>query len=90
MSVQDAIKSKLTNGLSPAHLVVEDQSHHHAGHAGHNSSGESHFHIEIVSAAFAGKSRVDRHRMVNTLLAEELDGPIHALTLSTRTPEDAA
>lgn len=86
MSVRQTIETKLTEGLNPTRLIVTDDSHRHAGHAGHRPGGESHFSIEIVSDAFAGKSRIDRHRLVNTLLAAELSGPIHALALVTKAP----
>lgn len=86
MRVADLIEAKLTEALKPSRLAIEDQSSHHIGHAGHNPDGESHFRVEIVSPAFAGKSRVERHRMVNALLAEELAGRIHALALSTLAP----
>ncbi|MGE4278422.1 MAG: BolA family protein [Magnetospirillum sp.] len=96
MSVRAAIESKLTAGLSPQHLEIVDDSHRHAGHAhrmtepGHaGDGGETHFKVAVVSAAFTGKSRVERHRMVNALLADELAGPVHALQLVTKTPEEA-
>lgn len=89
MTVRDAIETKLTQGLSPARLEIVDESYRHAGHAGHRPGGESHFRIEIVSESFAGKSRIERHRMVNALLAEELAGPVHAMALVTMTPEEA-
>lgn len=95
MSVRAAIESKLTAGLAPQHLEIVDDSHRHAGHAhrmtepGHaGDGGETHFKVAVVSAAFAGKSRVERHRMVNTLLADELAGPVHALQLVTKTPDE--
>lgn len=83
------IKEKLETGLTPVSLVVIDESHHHAGHAGHDSKGESHFRVEIVSDAFAGKTLVQRHRLVNSLLADELAGGVHALAISARTPDEA-
>ena len=86
MSVTAAIEKKLTGALAPERLDIVDESHRHAGHAGHHHEGESHFRIEIVSSAFAGKSRVERHRMVNALLAEELAGRVHALSLATLAP----
>lgn len=89
MQVRAAIERKLTAGLAPTRLDVADDSGRHVGHAGHKPGGETHFRIEIVSAAFAGKSRVERHRMVNALLADELAGPVHALQLATLTPEEA-
>ncbi|MGE5477792.1 MAG: BolA family protein [Bacteroidales bacterium] len=90
MQVRAAIERKLTAALSPTRLDVIDDSGRHVGHAGHKPGGETHFRVEIVSAAFAGKSRVERHRMVNALLAEELAGSVHALQLATLTPEEAA
>lgn len=95
MSVRAAIEAKLSAGLAPQHLDIVDDSHRHAGHAhrmtepGHaGPGGETHFKIAIVAEAFAGKSRVERHRMVNTLLADELAGPVHALQLVTKTPAE--
>ena len=87
--VKERITEKLTRGLSPVTLDVIDDSHRHAGHGGHHPEGESHFSIEVVSEAFAGKSRVERHRLVNALLAEELAGRVHALAISAKTPEEA-
>jgi BolA family transcriptional regulator, general stress-responsive regulator len=88
MRVSALIEKKLTEGLQPARLAVIDESSRHIGHAGHRQEGESHFRVEIVSPAFAGKSRVDRHRMVNALLAEELAERVHALALTTLTPDE--
>ena len=84
------MRKKLEDALKPSRLDVIDESHRHAGHAGHNPAGESHFRVEIVSEAFEGKSRVDRHRMVNALLAEELAGSVHALALVTLTQDEEA
>jgi len=88
MRVAPVMQRKLEDGLKPARLVINDDSHRHAGHAGHNPEGESHFGIVVVADAFAGKSRVDRHRMVNALLADELAGRVHALALTTLTPDE--
>ena len=88
MRVTDRIQAKLTAALQPTRLVIRDDSHRHAGHAGARPEGETHFHVEIVSAAFAGASRVARQRRVYALLAEEMAGPIHALALATLTPEE--
>ena len=88
MGVAAAIESKLTAALSPSRMTVVDESHRHAGHAGARPEGESHFRVEIVSAAFAGRSRVDRQRMVYAALAEEFAAGLHALALTTRTPEE--
>ena len=88
MSVEDRIREKLTKAFAPAALEVVNDSHRHAGHAGSPGTGESHFSIKVVSSAFAGKSRLERHRMVNEALAEELKGKIHALAVSALAPED--
>jgi BolA protein len=86
--IKRRIVEKLTRGLSPLSLQVIDDSHRHAGHGGHHPEGESHFTVEVVSDAFAGKSRVERHRMVNALLSEELASRVHALAISARAPGD--
>ena len=88
--VADSIERKLTAGLAPLRLAVIDQSHLHAGHAGARPGGESHFRVEIVSARFRGLSRLDRQREVHRLLAAELAGPVHALSIAAQTPEEAA
>jgi BolA protein len=90
MRVADRIREKLTAALHPTRMVIRDDSHRHAGHAGARPEGETHFHVEIVSAAFAGESRVARQRRVYALLADEMAGPIHALALATLTPEEAS
>lgn len=88
MSVKEAIETKLTNALAPHFLDVVDDSARHAGHQFHPGGveprGETHFNIEIIAAAFKGKSRIERHRMINTLLAEELAGPVHALSIKAK------
>ena len=95
MSVAETIRRKLTDALAPAALEVIDESHLHAHHAGakqhraNHGSGESHFRLVIVSEAFSGKSRVDRQRLVNAALKDELAGPVHALAMKTLTPEEA-
>lgn len=85
----DRIESKLTAALAPVRLKIEDQSHLHAGHAGHRPGGETHFHVDVVSDAFAGKSRVARQRMIYQALAAELAERVHALSITARTPEEA-
>jgi stress-induced morphogen len=90
MSVEQTIKEKLTAAFSPEVLQVVNDSHHHAHHAGSPGTGESHFSVVVVSPAFTGKSRLQRHRMVNEVLAEELSGKVHALAVTALTPEDAA
>lgn len=86
MSLESAIREKLTAEFSPDALDVINDSHRHAGHAGSPGTGESHFTVAIVSAAFAGKSRLERHRLVNTCLATELAGGVHALAIKAHAP----
>src|ERR1700759_4519612 len=86
MTVRDSITNKLREAFSPESLEVQDESHLHEGHAGHRPGGESHFRIYIVSQAFKGKSRIDRHRMINAALATELAGSIHALAIHAQAP----
>ena len=88
MQVKAAIEKKLAAALAPQRLSVVDESHRHVGHAGARPQGETHFRVEIVSPAFAGLSRVARQRLVYDVLAAELKGPVHALALQTRTPEE--
>jgi BolA family transcriptional regulator, general stress-responsive regulator len=86
--VEDQITEKLRQAFAPVSLEVINDSGRHRGHAGSPGTGESHFTIKVVSASFAGKSRLERHRMVNDVLAEELKGPVHALAISALTPEE--
>ena len=86
MRVADRIRSKLEIAFAPVRLSVIDDSERHKGHAGHRPEGETHFNVEIVSAAFAGLSRVERQRRVYAALAEELAGPVHALSIVARSP----
>ena len=88
--VKEGMERKIREALQPTRLIIVDESHRHAGHGGHHPDGESHFHVEVVSAAFAGKSRLDRHRLINSLLADELSGRVHALAVTAKTPEEAA
>ena len=80
------ITEKLRKAFAPESLRVEDESRRHQGHAGHRPGGETHFRIYIVSAAFRGKSRLDRHRMINAALASELSGGVHALAIHAAAP----
>lgn len=75
------IERRLRAALSPERLVVTDDSAHHAGHAGHDARGESHFTVDIAAPAFAGISRVARHRLVNAALGELLETRVHALAI---------
>jgi len=86
MRVRTAIETKLREALAPEALEIVDESHKHKGHAGARPEGESHFHVRIVSPAFAGKKAVERQRMVYAALAEELRTDIHALSMETRAP----
>jgi len=86
MSIRDAIMEKLTKAFAPASLDVVDESHRHAGHAGHRPGGETHFRVHIVADAFRGKSRIERHRMVNDTLSSELAGGVHALAIHAMAP----
>ncbi len=90
MSTRDTIINKLSEAFLPESLDVADESHLHEGHAGHRPGGETHFSIYIVSGAFEGKSRVERHRMVNATLASELEGSVHALAIKAHAPGETA
>lgn len=88
MNTRDTIINKLHEAFLPESLDVTDESHLHEGHAGHRPGGETHFRVYIVSQAFQGKSRVERHRMINATLAAELAGSVHALAISAQAPEE--
>lgn len=87
--VADSIRAKLEAALQPTLLQVRDDSARHAGHAGARDGGESHFHVVAVSQRFAGLSRIDRQRLVHGVLAEELAGPVHALSLALKAPGES-
>ena len=84
--VGQRITQKLTDAFAPAELEVIDESHKHAGHAGARPEGETHFKVVIVAGAFDGASLVERHRLVNQALAEELADRVHALSISAKAP----
>ena len=84
MKIQSQIETKITQQLQPEYLQISNESHLHNVPAG----SEYHFNLTIVSSQFNGKPLIARHRMVNTLLAEELQNDIHALTMLTLTPEE--
>ena len=88
-TVKDTIINKLHEAFAPESLDVTDESHLHEGHAGHRPGGETHFRVYIVSPSFQGKSRIERHRMINTVLAAELAGSVHALALKAQAPGEA-
>ena len=82
------MRSKLEAALSPALIVIEDESAKHAGHAGAREGGETHFRVVIVSERFKGMSRVERQRRVYAAVSEELAERVHALSLTTLTPDE--
>jgi BolA family transcriptional regulator, general stress-responsive regulator len=84
--VAATIQDKLSRALSPSRLDVVDDSARHAGHAGAGTAGESHFNLVVESAAFVGLGAVARQRLVMRILADELAGPVHALSIKARAP----
>ena len=88
MTTRDLIAEKLTKAFAPDRLDVIDESHRHAGHAGARPGGETHYSVYIVSQAFHGKSRLERHRMINATLTGELQGGVHALAIRAQTPAE--
>ena len=89
MTLKNWITQALQERLQPSEMTVTDESHLHHGHAGWREGGETHFRIDIVSATFEGKSRVERHRLVNETLAEAFDRGLHALAVKARSPDEA-
>ena len=89
MSLKDWINATLDERLHPISLSVVDESHQHIGHAGWREGGETHFSVDIVSAAFAGKSRVERHRLVNEAVSEAFQRGLHALAIKAQAPGEA-
>jgi BolA protein len=89
MSTRDRIAEKLTKAFAPLRLDVVDESHQHAGHAGSRLGGETHYRVHIVSEAFRGKSRIERHRMINEVLTAELAGGVHALAIHASAPGES-
>ena len=85
-AVADTIRRKLEDAFSPSRLELTDDSDRHQGHAGHTGAGESHFNLRIEAEAFAGKARVLRQRLVMKVLADELAGPVHALSIVATAP----
>ncbi|MGA0595942.1 BolA family protein [Enterovirga sp. CN4-39] len=87
VSLRERMAEIVTRELRPTELRIDDESHLHAGHAGSREGGETHFRIDVVSEAFIGKSRVERHRMVNELMTDAFgrDG-LHALAIRARAP----
>lgn len=92
--VATEIRNLLTRSLAPARLDIDDDSARHAGHHHHGGvdarpGGESHFNVLIVSEAFAGRSRLERQRLVMSPLGDLLAGPVHALSIKALTPAEA-
>ena len=88
MTTRETMIAILTEALHPAALEVVDESHQHAGHAGWREGGATHFRVRVVSDAFNGKTRIQRHRLVNDLLAAELRGSVHALAIEPQGTAD--
>ena len=87
-TVVQKITEKITKALNPVHISVEDESHLHAGHAGARPGGETHFRLTVVSDQFKGLTLVNRHRLINEALTEELQGPVHALAIKAVSPDE--
>jgi BolA protein len=90
MRTADLITKKLTEAFVPQSLKVVDESHQHEGHAGHRPGGQTHFRVYIVSDAFKGKTRIERHRMINAILSDELAAGVHALAIHAAAPGEGA
>ena len=86
MSTKDTITNKLREAFAPENLDVTDESHLHEGHGGHRPGGETHFRVYIVSDAFKNKTRLERHRLINGILSDDLAGGIHALAIHATAP----
>jgi BolA protein len=89
MTVADRIRRKLTARFAPLVLEIEDESQRHAGHPGARMGGETHFRVRIVAKAFEGLSRQASQRLIYEALAEELSGPVHALSVSAKAPSES-
>lgn len=81
MTIHEEIKTRIEAALSPDHLEVINESHKHAGHAGDDGSGQTHFKLMVVSAHFEGQSRVQRQQGINTIIAPLFDQGLHALSM---------
>jgi BolA protein len=88
MNRSERIRSILDQALNPLRLEIIDESSLHAGHSGAREGGETHYRVEVVSAEFIDKSRVTRQRLINTLLADEFSGGLHALSIKARAPNE--
>jgi BolA protein len=81
--------ARLNSALSPTRIALTDNSEQHRGHGGYNPAGESHFSLRIESAAFAGKNRVERQRMIYAALGELMEARVHALSIRATAPGEA-
>jgi BolA protein len=90
MGVAERLESALHRQLAPAHLDIVDFSAEHVGHAGARPEGESHFGVTVVADAFAGRSRLERQRLVLSAAGDLLSGTVHALTITALTPTEWA
>ncbi len=88
LSVRKKLEEKLQKTFSPLYLKIEDDSHRHVGHAHYRPGGESHFSVTLVSDAFSGLGRIQRHRYVYTCLEGELKADVHALCLKVFSPQE--
>ena len=86
MSVIVRIRDKLAQALSPVRLDVADESAQHAGHSGAVPGKTTHVRVIVVAESFRGRSRIDRHRIVNRLLAAEMEAGLHALAIEAKAP----
>jgi len=88
MSTEEIIREKLAAALDPLTLTVRNDSDKHIGHAGHDGTGQSHFHVHIVAPRFAGMSRLARHRLIYEILGESVGNQIHALAIGAHAPDE--
>ena len=88
MTRAESVEARLREAFSPTSLAVTDESHLHAGHAGWREGGGTHIRVAIVSDAFAGQTRLARHRAVNAALTAELEDGLHALAIEARAPDE--
>ncbi len=88
MTVKENIELKVNDALNPEFLEVIDESHKHAGHIGARPEGETHFHINMTASVLNGKNRVARQRLIYKIISDELEGPIHALSLTLKGTDD--
>ncbi len=89
MSIAAIITQKLQQALSPVTIQVIDESHKHIGHVGARDSGETHFAIIVISQQFKGLSRLQRHKLIYSILDLEMQNNIHALSIVAHAPEEA-